>query len=80
MAATGNTLDDFPAGAFTILVFCVACEHKSPLDCSKMPDGRTVQEIVKALRCSSCRSREASIRILYTGADGFEYGGMTPAD
>jgi len=52
MTATGNTLDDFPAGAFTILL--------------------------RMLHCSACGSREASIRIVYTGAGGFEYGGRRP--
>jgi len=74
MTATGNTLDDFPAGAFTILVFCDACEHRSPLDRSKVPDGMSVQNLVQVLRCSACGARKASIRIVYTGAGGFEYG------
>lgn len=78
MDATGNTLDDFPAAAFTILVFCETCGHRSPLDRAKVPDGRTVQELVRLLRCSACGSRAASIRIVYTGAGGFEYGGRTP--
>jgi len=78
MATAGNTLDDFPAEAFTIAVFCEACGHKSPLDRAKVPDGVTIQELVRLLRCGSCGSREASIRIVYTGAGGFEYGGGTP--
>jgi hypothetical protein len=41
----GNTLDDFPATAFTILAFCDACGHRSPLDRSKVSEGRTVQEL-----------------------------------
>ena len=72
MTLVGNTLEDFPAAASTILVFCDACGHSSPLDRSKVPDGRTVQELVQLLRCGTCGSREASIRILYTGAGGFE--------
>ncbi len=54
MTAAGNTLDDFPAGAFSILVFCEACDHNSPLDRSKVPDGMTVQELVRMLRCRAC--------------------------
>jgi len=60
------------------LVFCDACGHRSPLDRSKVPDGRTVQELVQLLRCSICGAREASFRIVYTGAGGFEYGGKRP--
>ncbi len=75
MNTTGNTLDDFPAEAFTILVFCDVCDRSVPLDRTKVPDGLTVQELVKKLRCSSCGSRKASIRIVYTGAGGFRYSG-----
>ena len=78
MDATGNTLDNFPAAGFTILVFCETCGHRSPLDRSKVPDGRTIQELVRLLRCGACGARAASIRIVYTGAGGFEYGGRTP--
>ena len=75
MTETGNTLDDFPAETFTILVFCDACDHTSQLDRSKVPDGLTVQELVKKLRCSVCGLRKASIRIVYTGTGDFRYGG-----
>ena len=74
MNSTGNTLDDFPAEAFTIVAFCDACEHRAALDRSKVPAGVTVQELRGRLRCSSCGSRETSIRIVYTGAGGFHHG------
>ncbi len=80
MTAAGNTLDDFPAEAFTILVFCEACGHRSPLDRAKVPDGRTVQELGRLLRCGSCGARQASNRIVYPGAGGFEYGGRKRPD
>jgi len=76
--STGNTLDDFPEDTFTILVFCDACDRSAPLDRATVPDGLTVQELVKALRCTKCGSRDASIRIVYTVAGGFEYGDMSP--
>ena len=79
MNTTGNTLDDFPAESFTILGFCDACGHSGPLDRSKVPEGASVQGLAKMLRCSACRSREASIRIVYTGAGGFHYGAAPPA-
>ncbi len=75
MRTTGNTLDDFPAESFTLLVFCDVCDRSCPLNRTKVPDGLTVQELVKKLRCSSCGSRKASIRIVYTGAGDFRYGG-----
>jgi len=70
---SSNRLDDFPAEDFEILVFCEACGHRAPLDRSKVPDDLTIQELW--LRCASCGSREASIRIVYTGAGGFHHGG-----
>ena len=57
MDTAGNTLDDFPASGFTILVFCDACGHRSPLDRAKVPEGRTVQELVQLLRCGACGAR-----------------------
>ena len=72
--ATGNTLDDFPAGAFTIIAFCDACGHIGPLDRSKVPECARVQGLVKRLCCPACGAREASLRIVYTGAGGFHYG------
>ena len=58
---------------------CDACGHQSPLDRAKVPDGMTIPQLIQALRCSSCGSRETSIRIVYTGAGGFAYGGTPPA-
>ncbi len=80
MIEVSNTLDDFPADTFRIVVYCDACDHSGPLDRSKVPEGMTVQPIVKALRCSRCGSRETSIRIVYSGAGGFVYGGESPPD
>ena len=34
-----NSLDDFPEGEFTILVFCDTCGRSAPLDRSKVPAG-----------------------------------------
>jgi hypothetical protein len=75
----GNTLDELPAELFTILVFCDACGHQSPLDRAKVPAGLCVQELPGKLRCSACGSRETSMRIVYTGAGGFRYSGASPA-
>ena len=79
MTTAGNSLEDFPAESFTIVAFCAACGHRSPLDRAKVPDGRTVQELPRMLRCRACGAREASLRIIYTGAGGFAYGGKRPS-
>lgn len=73
MSDAGNTLDEFPPEAFTILVFCDTCGHSGPLDRAKVPAGLYVQELQGKLRCSACGSREASMRLVYTGAGGFHY-------
>ena len=75
MAESENTLDDFPDEAFTIFVYCDTCDHSGSLDRAKIPTGMTIEELRKALRCSRCGSSETSIRIVYTGAGGFEYCG-----
>ncbi|MGA7981095.1 MAG: hypothetical protein WCA32_12855 [Chromatiaceae bacterium] len=76
MSDSGNTLDEFPAELFTILVFCDACGHRGPIDRAKVPAGLFVQELPGKLRCCACGSREASMRIVYTGAGGFRYGAL----
>ena len=78
MNAAGNTLADFPAETFTIFVYCDTCDRSGALDRAKVPTGMTVQHLIKALRCSRCASRAASIRIVYTGAGGFAYGDKDP--
>jgi DNA-directed RNA polymerase subunit RPC12/RpoP len=82
MSAATNTLDDFPAGAFTILGFCDTCGRQVTLDRVALPQGLSVQDLRRRLRCAACGSRETSIRIVYTGAGGFRYGerAPTPAD
>jgi len=72
---SSNRLDEFPVEAFEILVFCEVCDHRAPLDRSKVPEDVTIQELRIRSRCASCGSREASIRIVYTGAGGFHHGG-----
>ena len=74
MDTPGNLTDDFPAESFTILAFCGACDHSAALARHRIPAGLTFQALRARLRCSSCGSREASIRIVYTGAGGFHYG------
>ena len=74
MAASGNTLQDFPAESFTLLGFCEHCRRQRVIDRAAVPRGLTIQALRTRLRCSACGSRETSLRILYTGAGGFRYG------
>jgi hypothetical protein len=74
MVENANQLSDFPPEQFTILVFCDACGRRAALDRMKVPAEATVQDLPGRLRCSSCGSRENSIRIIFTGAGGFHIG------
>jgi DNA-directed RNA polymerase subunit RPC12/RpoP len=74
MSEATNTLDDFPAGAFTILAFCDTCGQQVSLDRAGLPQGLAINDLLRRLRCAACGSRETSIRIAYTGAGGFRYG------
>ncbi len=73
-----NFIGDFPAAIFAILAFCDACEHSGLRDRAKVPTGASIQDLTAKLHCSPCGAREASIRIVYAGAGGFHYGGMSP--
>ena len=74
MPEPDNTLADFPAETFTIMVFCDKCGHSSALAREKVPTKITVRNLGTLLRCSCCGSREASVRIIYSAAGGFRYG------
>ena len=69
----GNCISDFPSDQFAIRLFCDACGHQADLDRSRVPEGLTVPELTKRLRCSACGSRECSIRIIFAGAGGFSH-------
>jgi hypothetical protein len=73
MSSQSNLSLDFPPDQFTIRLFCDACGHQADLDATKVPSDMTVQELPRHLRCTSCGSRECSIRIIYTGAGGFSH-------
>ena len=76
--AAANTLDDFPAGAFSILGFCDTCGRQVTLDRAALPQGLTINDLRRRLRCVACGSGETSIRIVYIGAGGFRYGVRPP--
>jgi hypothetical protein len=74
MGTRGNLPQDFPADQFAIVAFCAACGRSAVLERARIPAGLTVQALPARLRCRACGSRDASIRIIYTGAGGFQYG------
>lgn len=78
MSEATNTLDEFPAGAFTILAFCDTCGRQVTLDRAALPQGVTINDLRRRLRCVACDSRDISIRIVYTGAGSFRYGVRPP--
>jgi hypothetical protein len=78
MSGRGNTLDDFPADAFAIIAFCDACGRSRPLERGALPEGLTIADLRRRLRCAACGSRETSIRIVYAAAGGFRYGERPP--
>ena len=67
----GNTFDDFPAETFTIFLHCDVWDRSGRLKRSKIPDSMTVQQLVKVVQCSRRNPRNTSIRIVYTGAEGY---------
>jgi hypothetical protein len=68
-----NALSDFPPDSFIIVTFCESCGHHGSLDRAKVPEGVTVQQLPKLLRCSKCGAKAGSIRIVYSGAGGFSH-------
>jgi len=74
VSASRNTLGDFPSDTFTLFAFCESCGHSSAVDRVKAPDNLDVQALRGRLRCGACGVRQASIRIVYTAAGGFQYG------
>jgi hypothetical protein len=79
MSPVQTAFGGFPADTFTILAFCESCGHSGPVDRDRVPEGCPTEAVLRRLRCTACGAREASIRILYTGAGGFRYGDGTPA-
>ena len=75
MDTASNLPDDFPADSFAILAFCDTCDHSAPLERDRFPLGITVKALRQRLRCSACGQQGGSVRIAYTGAGGFRYGG-----
>jgi len=73
MDAPGNRLDDFPPEPFMVLAFCGARGHQVPLDRKRVPAGVTVQSLRGRRQCSACGLHQTQVRIVYTGAGGFQY-------
>lgn len=70
----GNSVADFPAPDFTIRLLCDDCGHQADLYREKVPADTLIAELTHRLRCTSCGSRECSIRIVFSGAGGFRSG------
>ena len=75
LAIHGNPPEDFPPESFALVAFCESCGHQSTLDRDHLPPAVTVQGLRSRLRCSRCRSRSCTLRIVFIGAGGFHYGG-----
>jgi hypothetical protein len=56
---------------FTIVGFCSDCHHDAPVP--RINEDVEIPTLIKKLLCSRCGSGDCSIRIIYTGAGGFEY-------
>ena len=69
-----NTFSDFPPDQFEILAFCEVCGHQAMVKRSPVLEDSIVQDLTNRLRCSECGSRECSIRIVFSGAGGYQYG------
>lgn len=65
-----NTLADFPADRYSILVYCSSCQRRPELDRSVVPPGMTVPELRARLVCSACGSRETMLHIVWHGSRG----------
>jgi hypothetical protein len=74
-AQPGNLPDHFPPERFALVAFCEGCGHSATLAREALPPGLTVQQIPARLRCTICRRRPGTLRIVYTGAGGFKYSG-----
>ena len=77
MRQASNTVDDFPATTFAIVAFCERCGRRAMLDRATLPPKVAIDALRLRLRCIGCgSSRGTSIRLIYTGAGGFRYGGV----
>ena len=66
-----NKVCDFAEG-YVLVGFCLACGHFA--DLKDLPPDLPIPEIRLHLVCKECRSRECSLRIVYTGVGEFRYG------
>ena len=52
-----NSVDDFPAAAFTILAICDTCGRQATLRRAALPQGLAINDLRRRLRCAACGSR-----------------------
>ncbi len=65
-----NTLVDFPADRFSLLVYCCDCQRRPELDHSRLPGAMTIPELQAHLVCSACGSRSTMLHIIWHGGRG----------
>ena len=66
-----NRVCDFDPDRFRIVGFCPACGYRAPVP--RVDENLEIPTLIARLSCSQCGSRGCSIRIIYTGAGGFDY-------
>jgi len=66
-----NKISDFDPGKLTIVGFCTDCHRDAPVP--RIDEDMEIPMLIEKLSCSQCGSWNCSIRIIYTGAGGFEY-------
>ena len=65
-----NTVADFPADRFWLLVYCSACQRRPALDRKAVPPDMPIPELRARLVCSACGSRSTMLHIVWHGGRG----------
>jgi hypothetical protein len=71
--AQANLSDDSPQEIFDLHGSCGSCGYSATIARDRIPDGLSVQDLARRLRCTACGSRENGMRIIYTGASRFRH-------
>jgi hypothetical protein len=67
-----NTLADFPADRFSLLVYCTACQRQAALDRERLSEDMTIPALRARLVCSACGSKATMLHIVWHGSGGWE--------
>jgi len=68
-----NTLADFPADQFSLLVYCCRCQRRPELDRSAVPAEMTIPDLRTRLVGSACGSRSTELHIVWHGGAGSRF-------